>query len=111
MPNPPASSISGHEAEQVERANASGQQPVAFVHGLWLLPASGTAGPSISRRPATRRSRPGWPDDPDTVAEANAKPEVFARKTVGQIADHVGDVISRARPQARGDRPLVRWAA
>ena len=29
-----------HEAEQVERANATGLQPVVFIHGLWLLPSS-----------------------------------------------------------------------
>ena len=26
---------------------------------------------------------PGWPDDPETVAEANANPATFARKGVG----------------------------
>jgi len=29
-----------HEAQQVEHANATGRQPVVFVHGLWLLPSS-----------------------------------------------------------------------
>jgi non-heme chloroperoxidase len=38
---------------------------------------------------------PGWPDDPDTVEEAKAHPEVFARKTVGQVADHYAEVIGR----------------
>ena len=36
---------------------------------------------------------PGWPDDPETVAEANAHPEVLADKTVGQVADHFAAVI------------------
>jgi pimeloyl-ACP methyl ester carboxylesterase len=36
---------------------------------------------------------PGWPDDPNTVEEAKAHPEVFANKTVGQVADHFADVI------------------
>ena len=36
---------------------------------------------------------PGWPDDPDTVAEANADPEVFANKTIGAVADHYSQVI------------------
>ena len=36
---------------------------------------------------------PGWPDDPETVEEANAHPEVFARKTVGQVADHYAEII------------------
>jgi non-heme chloroperoxidase len=29
-----------YEGEQVQKANASGKQPVVFVHGLWLLPSS-----------------------------------------------------------------------
>jgi pimeloyl-ACP methyl ester carboxylesterase len=36
---------------------------------------------------------PGWPDDPATVAEANAHPEILADKTVGQVADHIQTVI------------------
>jgi non-heme chloroperoxidase len=36
----PATTITGHEMRQVERANATGLQPVVFVHGLWLLPSS-----------------------------------------------------------------------
>jgi non-heme chloroperoxidase len=36
-----------------------------------------------------------WPDDPETVEQARANPAVFAKKTVGQVADHVGDVIGR----------------
>jgi non-heme chloroperoxidase len=38
---------------------------------------------------------PGWPDDPETVEEAKAHPEVFARKTIGQVADHYADVIGQ----------------
>lgn len=94
MPHPPASSISGHELEQVERANASGLQPVVFVHGLWLLPNSWDRWAAHFEAAGYTTVAPGWPDDPDTVEEAKAEPEVFARKTVGQIADHVGDVIA-----------------
>jgi len=36
---------------------------------------------------------PAWPDDPDSVAEANAHPEVFAHKTIGQVADHIDEII------------------
>ena len=35
---------------------------------------------------------PSWPDDPETVAEARAHPEVLARKTLGQVADHTAEV-------------------
>jgi non-heme chloroperoxidase len=36
---------------------------------------------------------PSWPDDPETVEEARANPDVFAKKTLRQIADHTADVI------------------
>src|SRR5205823_11686615 len=36
-----------------------------------------------------------WPDDPETVEEARANPEVLAGKTVGQVADHTSEVIRR----------------
>jgi hypothetical protein len=36
---------------------------------------------------------PSWPDDPETVAEARANPGVFAKKTLGQVADHTAEVI------------------
>ena len=32
--------ITEFEAQDVERASATGLQPVMFVHGLWLLPNS-----------------------------------------------------------------------
>ena len=32
--------ITDHELEQVERANATTATPVVFIHGLWLLPSS-----------------------------------------------------------------------
>jgi pimeloyl-ACP methyl ester carboxylesterase len=38
---------------------------------------------------------PSWPDDPETVEEARANPDVFANKKVGQVADHVADVIGK----------------
>ena len=44
---------------------------------------------------------PSWPDDPETIEEARAHPEVFARKTLGQVADHVAEVI-----QALTKKPL-----
>jgi pimeloyl-ACP methyl ester carboxylesterase len=40
---------------------------------------------------------PSWPDDPETVDEANANPEVFANKTVGQVADHFDGIIRRLK--------------
>lgn len=37
----------------------------------------------------------GWPDDPETVEAANLHPEVFAGKTVGQLAKHCSELIGR----------------
>jgi pimeloyl-ACP methyl ester carboxylesterase len=87
--------ITDHEAEQVDRANASGLQPVVFIHGLWLLPSSWNRWAALFEEAGYTTLTPGWPDDPETVDEANANPEVFANKTVGQVADHYGEVISR----------------
>ncbi|HJX46789.1 MAG TPA: alpha/beta hydrolase [Gaiellaceae bacterium] len=81
--------------EQVERANASGLTPVVFIHGLWLLPSSWDRWATVFEAAGFTALTPGWPDDPDTVEEAKAHPEVFAHKTVGQVADHFGEVIGR----------------
>jgi len=97
-----ASTMNEHEAAQVERANASGLTPVAFVHGLWLLPSSWDRWAALFEEAGFTAVSPGWPDDPETVEEAKAKPEVFAHKSVGQIADYVDGIIRRLEK-----RPVV----
>jgi pimeloyl-ACP methyl ester carboxylesterase len=89
------SPITDHEAEQIARANATGLTPVVFIHGLWLLPSSWDRWAAVFEEAGYTTLTPGWPDDPETVAEANANPGVFAGKTVGQVADHYADVISK----------------
>lgn len=91
------STITEHEAAQVARANASGLQPVVFVHGLWLLPSSWDRWADAFEQAGYAALTPGWPDDPRTVAEANAHPEVFAHKTVGQVADHFEAIIRQLK--------------
>ena len=93
--------VTAGESEQVARANESGLQPVVFVHGLWLLPSSWDRWAEVFEEAGYTALTPGWPDDPDTVEEANANPEVFADKTVGQVADHFADVIGAARARSR----------
>lgn len=85
--------ITEHEMQAAERANSTNRQPVVFVHGLWLLPSSWDRWAKMFEDAGYVSLTPGWPDDPDTVAEANAHPEVFAHKTVGQVADHFEKVI------------------
>jgi pimeloyl-ACP methyl ester carboxylesterase len=86
--------ITEYELEQVSRANETGLTPVVFIHGLWLLPSSWDRWAAFFEEAGFTALTPGWPDDPQTVEEANANPEVFANKTVGQVADHFGEVIS-----------------
>src|SRR3954465_11921586 len=87
--------ISAREREQIERANATTATPVLFIHGLWLLPSSWDRWAALFEEAGYAPLSPSWPDDPNTVEEAKAHPEVFAHKTVGQVADHVAAVISR----------------
>ncbi len=86
-------SVTDHEAQQVDRANGTGLQPIVFVHGLWLLPSSWDRWAALFEEAGFTALTPGWPDDPATVAEANAHPEVFAGKTVGQVADYIEQII------------------
>jgi non-heme chloroperoxidase len=85
--------ITPREAEQVERANAGGRTPVVFIHGLWLLPSSWDRWAEVFEQAGYAALTPSWPDDPDTVDEARAHPEVLAGKTLGEIAAHVAEVI------------------
>ena len=94
--------ITDYEAEQIDRANASQRPPVVFVHGLWLLPSSWDRWRTVFENAGYSTLAPGWPDDPVTVEEANAHPEVLARKSVGQISDHFEDVIRKL-----SDRPAL----
>jgi non-heme chloroperoxidase len=87
------STVTAHETDQVVRANASDATPVVFVHGLWLLPSSWDRWAELFENAGYVALTPGWPDDPETVEEANAHPEVFAGKSVGQVADHFEEVI------------------
>ena len=90
---PPA--VTAHESEQVDRANKSGRTPVVFIHGLWLLPSSWDRWATHFENAGFTAVKPGWPDDPETVADAKAHPEVFAGKTVGQVADHFDAIIRK----------------
>lgn len=82
-------------AEQVALVNESGRQPVMLIHGLWLLPCSWDRWMQLFAEAGYAPFAPGWPDDPQSVAEANANPDVFANKTVGQVADHFTDIAAQ----------------
>ena len=96
--------ITPREAQQIEKANASGRTPVVFIHGLWLIPSSWDNWANHFEEAGYAPVQPVWPDDPDTVEEARANPDVFAKKKLGQIADHTADVIGQLdkRPAVMG---------
>src|SRR5688500_9891336 len=87
--------ITEHEAAQVGRANASTATPVMFVHGLWLLPSSWDRWVTLFEEAGYVGLTPGWPDDPETVAQARAHPEVFAGKGIAEIANYQEAMIYR----------------
>jgi non-heme chloroperoxidase len=87
--------VTDHEAQQIARANETDLEPVVFVHGLWLLPSSWDRWAEVFEEAGYCALTPGWPDDPETVAEAKEHPEVFAGKTVGQVADHFEQLIRK----------------
>jgi pimeloyl-ACP methyl ester carboxylesterase len=99
-----ATTITEREARQVEHANRSGRTPVVFIHGLWLLPSSWDNWAGLFEEAGYAAVTPSWPDDPETVEEARANPDVFAKKTLGQIADHTAEVIGGldAKPAVMG---------
>jgi non-heme chloroperoxidase len=95
-------SISEREQGQIEAANTSGNTPVVFIHGLWLLPSSWDNWADFFKQAGYAPLTPDWPDDPETVEEARANPDVLAKKTIGQIVDHTTEVIG-----ALDEKPVV----
>src|SRR5499427_5789124 len=95
-------SISARENREIETANASGKTPVVFIHGLWLLPSSWDNWADFFKQAGYAPLTPDWPDDPETVEEARAEPEVVANKTLEQVADHTTEII-----HALDNKPVV----
>ncbi|QMU77996.1 alpha/beta hydrolase [Streptacidiphilus sp. PB12-B1b] len=95
-------SLSAREQQEIDRANESGLTPVVFVHGLWMLASSWQPWRSLFEENGCTTVAPGWPDDPESVAEARRHPEVFAGKSVGQVTDHMAQVVAGLR-----QRPVV----
>ena len=87
-------SISEREHREIEAANASGSTPVVFIHGLWLLPSSWANWAGFFKEAGYAPLTPDWPDDPETVAQARANPDVLAKKTLKQVADHSTEIIN-----------------
>jgi non-heme chloroperoxidase len=85
--------ISQRENREIEAANAAGSTPVVFIHGLWLLPSSWDRWVQIFSEAGYAPLTPDWPDDPQTVEEARANADIFAKKTLEQVAGHTTEII------------------
>src|SRR5438874_5891542 len=96
------STIATHEQQGVDKVNTTGRIPAVFVHGLWLLPSSWDRWTEVFREAGFSTVTAGWPDDPNDVDEANRHPDVFAHKSVGEVAGHVEAVIGELK-----QRPAV----
>jgi pimeloyl-ACP methyl ester carboxylesterase len=86
-------SISERESREIEAANTSGATPVVLIHGLWLLPSSWANWADLFKHAGYAPLTPDWPDDPATIEEARANPDVLANKTLKQVADHTTEII------------------
>src|SRR5262245_49271600 len=91
------STVTEHEQQQIAHANATGLQPVVFVHGLWLLASSWEPWRKFFEEKGYVTLAPIWPDDPETVDEANMDPEVFAHKRIKQVTDHYHEVTGQLK--------------
>jgi non-heme chloroperoxidase len=87
--------ISERETQQIDAANASGRQPVVFIHGLWLLPSSWDRWADHFGEAGYATLTASWPGDAETVEEAKANPDALAGTKIGEIVDHTAEVIAR----------------
>jgi non-heme chloroperoxidase len=87
--------LTAQELAEVQAANGSGRQPVMFVHGLWLLSSSWDRWRGLFEDFGYATVAPGWPDDPDTIAEARANPDAFAHKMVRAVTDHYLEAVQQ----------------
>ncbi|HET7690737.1 MAG TPA: alpha/beta hydrolase [Nocardioidaceae bacterium] len=88
------STVTARELREVAAANASGKQPVVFIHGLWLLASAWDPWRRYFEDRGFATVAVDWPDDPESVAAARENPTALANKRVGQVADHISEVLA-----------------
>jgi pimeloyl-ACP methyl ester carboxylesterase len=76
--------------------------PVVFVHGLWLHASAWQPWTEKFRAAGYEAVAPGWPGEPDAVADARARPEAVAGKGIGDVVGHYTTLI-----QALDSKPIV----
>jgi pimeloyl-ACP methyl ester carboxylesterase len=86
--------ISERENREIAAANGSGKTPIVLIHGLWVLPSSWANWVDFFEQAGYAPLTPDWPDDPATVEEARSNPDVLAKKSLKQVADHTTEIIN-----------------
>jgi len=67
--------------------------PVVFIHGLWLHATSWGPWLDVFREAGYEPTAPGWPNEPATVAEARAHPELVANTSIDEATAHFRELI------------------
>ena len=88
-----STTVTAREAAEVAAANDSGRQPVVFVHGLWLLPSSWEPWKQLFEKKGYAAVAVDWPGDQATYDEAHAHADSLAGTSVGDLAEHLAEVI------------------
>ncbi|MGH3246439.1 MAG: esterase/lipase family protein, partial [Trebonia sp.] len=66
---------------------------VIFIHGLWLHASSWNPWLEHFRTAGYDPVAPGWPGEPDSVAEARQYPERVANASIDDITAHYTKII------------------
>jgi pimeloyl-ACP methyl ester carboxylesterase len=69
-------------------------RPVVFIHGLWLHATSWSTWIEMFAEAGYDASAPGWPGDPDTVAEARELPDRIADHGIDDVVEHYAKLIA-----------------
>jgi len=85
--------LSPREQREIDAANASGRQPVLFVHGLWLLADSWRPWAEMYEAAGYAPICADWPGDPDTPEAARANPQALAGNSIGTILAHLETLV------------------
>lgn len=67
--------------------------PVVFIHGLWLHATSWNPWLERFRAAGYEPVAPGWPNEPDTVEQARALPDLVANTSIDDATAHFSKVI------------------
>jgi pimeloyl-ACP methyl ester carboxylesterase len=67
--------------------------PIIFIHGLWLHATSWQPWIDLFAAEGYAPIAPGWPGDPDTVAEARETPESIADHGIDDVVEHFAGII------------------